>query len=144
MAGEAWHDGVIYVDNAGGTPTEISATTTLFRLRGDRAIGTWTPVNGDWNNATEGGRNGQIDVTVAFDRDSASGYSLLRDWFFAGGARTVELYKPDTGVGSQKYSCEARIGTMDPLIASEGGNAELLTVNVTLTVDGPVTETVVT
>ena len=116
-------DAAIWLDNAAGTPTDISGSTNAYNLDFKVNIGATPTFGTQWPRRLMCGRDASFSVTVLFTTAADEGYDLLKDWFFGNvtAARTLTFYLPDKNVGSDKYSGEVVLETLSiPVTAGEG------------------------
>lgn len=132
--------GKMYLDNAGGTLTDISANETSFTLNVTNATATYGVLNTVWQKAVDGIRSWSVDCELIMETGT-NGYSLLRDWIMATspGARTVRLDQPDSLSGSQRYEGEVRIQNANSLVNANAMGSDPVKVTFTLVGDGTLT-----
>jgi hypothetical protein len=136
--------GRIYLDNAGGTLTDIGANGTSFMLNVTNTTATYNVLNTPWTKATDGPRSWSIDCELIAETGT-NGYSLIRDWVMATspGARTVRIDQPDSSTGSQRYEGECRISNANGLLNANASAGDPVRVTFTLTGDGQLTPSIV-
>lgn len=132
--------GRLYIDNAGGTLTDISANGTTFTLNITNTTGSYNVLNSPWTKTTDGPRAWSVDCELIAETGT-NGYSLIRDWVMATspGARTVRIDQPDSSAGSQRYEGEARISNANGLLNANASAGDPVRVSFTLTGDGVLT-----
>jgi hypothetical protein len=136
--------GKLYIDNAGGTLTDISADDTRFSLDVTNTVGQYNTLNTPWTKATDGPRSWSVNCELIAE-PGTNGYSLLRDWVMATspGARTVRMDQPDSTTGAQRYEGEARISNASGLLMADASSGDPVRVTFTLTGDGALTASIV-
>lgn len=132
--------GRIYVDNAGGTLTDIGGNGTTFALNVTNTTGQYNVLNTPWTKTVDGPRGWSADCELIAETGT-NGYSLLRDWIMAvsPGARTVRLDQPDSQPGSQRFEGEARISNANGLLNADASAGDPVRVTFTLSGDGALT-----
>ena len=136
--------GKLYIDNAGGTLTDISANETSFSLTVNNTTGQYNTLNTPWTRSVDGPRAWSATCELIAE-PGTNGYSLLRDWIMATspGARTVRMDQPDSAAGSQRYEGEARIQNADGLLNANASSGDPVRVSFTLVGDGALTASTV-
>lgn len=136
--------GRIYVDNVGGTLTDIGASGTTFTLNILNMTGQYNTLNTPWTKTVDGPRGWSIDCELIAETGT-NGYSLLRDWIMATspGARTVRIDQPDSQPGSQRYEGECRVSNANGILNANASSGEPVRVSFTLQGDGVLTSSIV-
>ncbi|RPI52772.1 MAG: hypothetical protein EHM56_08015 [Chloroflexi bacterium] len=132
-------DAAIWLDKAGGTPTDISGSSNSVSIPLTQQLGPFRNFGSRWPKRLEGGKDGAFRLVITYSTAADEALDILRDWFFATepGARTIKVYVPDKNVGSDVYSAEVRIESLD--IPLDSGKAEPITVTANLLPDGAIT-----
>lgn len=132
--------GRIYIDNAGGTLTDIGANGTSFTLNVTNQTGQYNVLNTPWTKTVDGPRAWSVDCELIAETGT-NGYSLLRDWITttSPGARTVRIDQPDSSTGSQRFEGEARISNANGLLNANASAGDPVRVTFTLLGDGQLT-----
>ncbi len=109
-------DADIRLDNASGTPVDISGSTNSVVLNFDRQIGEFRVFQDKWPVRLACGKDAAFTLNVVYDSSAAtSAFGLLRDWFFAAtpGVRTLGVYIPDKEAGSDYYYGEFHLQNLN-------------------------------
>jgi len=115
---------VIFLDNAGGTPTDISGSTNRAKSNLSQDLARYHPHGSDWPKRLDGERDGSFILTVLYTTTADEGFDILRDWMLAAspGARSIRIDAPDSSIGSDRYTAEVRIEDLHwELGADKGG-----------------------
>ena len=136
--------GKLYIDNVGGTLTDISANESSFTLNVTNATAEYGVLNTVWKKSVDGMRGWSVDCELIAE-PGTNGYSLLRDWIMATspGARTVRMDQPDSQPGSQRYEGEARIQNTNGLLNANAMGSDPVKVTFTLIGDGALVASII-
>jgi hypothetical protein len=136
--------GVVYLDNAGGTLTDVSGQGATCALSAENAVGSYFVLNSRYQKTLDGGVSWSADLEIIAETGT-NGYSLIRDWFLSatGGARTFRFDQPDSTTGSQRYEGEVRLASVNGLLSAQAGAGEPVRLSVRLVGDGPLTASIV-
>ena len=103
----------LWLDNDGGTLTDISGSSNAIDATWTNTVGSVTTFGASgWTKSNSGCmKNGTISLTVLGTTAATEAFTTLTDWFFnhSGDARTLTWYEPDKNVGSHKFSGEVRL-----------------------------------
>ena len=106
----------LWLDNDGGTPTDISGSSNSINAAWTQSTGSVSTFQASGWVKSKGGcmKSGTITITVLGTTAATEGFTMFHDWFFnhSGDLRTVTWYEPDKNVGSHKFSGEAVIQDM--------------------------------
>lgn len=120
-------EGVISIDNASGTPVDISAQVRSARL-GARGNGSsFATLGSQWQNAVVGKSTWTVDLGIYLTDQTTEAYKLLADWFTGSDRRDARTYShdtPDSEIGSFRYSGEAMLDSLDPLTDVDASSNE--------------------
>lgn len=127
----------IYIDNALGTLTDVSGSTSEASLSLTRSLGSLTTFEGEWDIVTSCKISGSISLTAVYSTSQIEARAIIEGWMFNddGGAksRDVLLEVPYT-IGGVAYSGKAVIETYElPLSAS---SADPIAISAQLRTDG--------
>jgi hypothetical protein len=130
---------VVFLDNVGGTPTDISGSTNRVKTSLGQDLGRYHAHGGDWPNRLDGEKDGSFVLTVLYTTAAGEAFEILRDWYFASspGARTIRIDAPDSSVGSDRYSGEVRLEDLRWSLAADVGGPVMVTAR--LMPDGEIT-----
>lgn len=134
---------VIKVDNASGSLTDISGTTTTVTIEPDReAKETFT--FGDENAITTVGKTTTtIAVEIVYSSTTTEGSYLIESWFYgtaavSKGSRSIQIDIPDSNTGSRRFTGEVKL-SKPPTIELDASKAEPLILQAEFMGDGPIT-----
>lgn len=136
--------GKMYIDNAGGTLTDVGGNGTKFRVSVRNQVGQYVTLNTKWVKRVDGPREWQVDIELVAETGT-NGYSLLRDWIMADapGARTGRFDQPDSQPGSLRFEGEVRVQNADGLLDADASVGEVVRVTSSLMGDGALTASVI-
>lgn len=127
---------IVDLDNAAGVPVDISGSSNTASLGLTRQVGSANTFDGDYPIRIECKKDGSLALSVIYTRVATEALTLLRDWFDAGGRRTVAIYPAGKDTGEDYFSAEWRIEGLEiPLDASD---ANPVVVSATLVPDGAI------
>ena len=134
-------DASIWLDDDAGSLTDISGSSNQLDVNFDHDIGQYTSFQAKWPERLECGKDASFTLQVIYTTAEDEAFDIIKQWFFntAPGKRTFTFYFPDKNIGSDKFSCEARIQNMS--FTGTGGEADPIIVTVTLLPSGEVTHT---
>jgi len=129
----------IWLDNAAGTPVDISGSSTSFDYTFTQELGDWQAFQNKWRQRLECGKDGAFTLNVVYSTTATEGYQIINTWFFTDnpGARTLTWYVPDKNVGSNKYQAEVRLQSMSVTLDPSDAGPIILTAE--LLPDGEIT-----
>lgn len=130
---------VIELDDAGGTPVDISGSSNNASLSVTMETGTGVSFEGGWNFRAQCKKDGSLELSVMWTTASNEGRDLLEAWFAATspGKRTVSVYPNGKTTGQRVYTGEFRITELS--IPMTAGDAAPIVVSATLEPDGEIT-----
>ena len=104
-------DVAVWIDNAGGAPTDISGSSNNLDVNFDNNLGDFVVFQSQWPQRLECGKDAQFTLRVVMSSTADEGWDLLKDWYFTTvpGDRTFTFYGPSKNVGSDKFECEAKL-----------------------------------
>jgi hypothetical protein len=117
-------DAVVQLDKSGGALTNISGSANNVSMNITQNIGEATTFDGDWTIKKACGKSVSVSLAVVYSVTADQGLHVLRDWMFAAtpGSRTIQIDIPDGSVGSDRYSGEMVIESLDiPASSDEPG-----------------------
>jgi hypothetical protein len=132
----AMHTCVVQLDDAGGTPIDISAQTNAVKITYKRSVSVFHTLGSLWNDATDGGIETEIVLTLLETPTSGEAHQLARDWLPLGGARTLRIDTPSSAVGSLRYQGEVRLVSLSPAHESGAGSGSPSLASLVLTGSG--------
>ncbi len=147
MAKFAQHDAVFKFDNASDTLQDVSTSIQSVTLDVTVNGGQFHTLGDRWADSLEGGIMGTVSVTF-YDDDSATSFAgYMREWLLhasnKGGARSMQIQKPDGSTGSTQLDFEVRPGGSVQFANLTAGSGDPQTLTITLNVDGAITETTI-
>ena len=113
----------IWLDNAAGTPTDISGSSNEVTLDFSMNVGELRNFQSRWPLRLMCGKDAKFALVVTYTTASDEAVDILRDWFFQSdpAPRTLAVYIPDKNVGSDKYSGECVMDSLSiPAKSGEG------------------------
>lgn len=121
---------VIKVDKSNGAATDVSGSANVVRMRFRNRYSQWKHYDSDKQTRVLIGQELQADITVLYSTTDDEGLDILRDWCTGAltgtDARTLTVYIPDDGEGSDYYQAEVvPINWGTGLEAKEGGPVEV-------------------
>jgi len=75
-----------------------------------------------------------MDITALYSTAADEAADVFQTWFVNGGARSVEVYVPDSGAGAVKYSGEFYLEELS--IDATAGDAAAMEISATIGVTG--------
>ena len=106
-----------------------------------RTVGEGKALGSRWPVRRNCGKDATANLIVIYSTAADEGLDILKDWFFsaAPNSRTMKVYLPDKNVGSDVYSGEWQMESLDvPVAANE---ATPIVVTAVLKSDGEITLT---
>lgn len=144
MAAIALHDGVVKLDDAGGTPRDISSTTLGVTINVEKNVGGHHTIGNDWEAQTEGGKRWTADLEVIESTGSNEGHELLRAWMISGtGSRTLTVDSPDSSNGSLRFTGEVTLSGISPITQKTGGSGDVARARASLVGNGALSASVI-
>lgn len=142
------HQAVVKLDvTVGATAlTDISAGIIGVSLNVNRNVGTHHTIGNDWGQVTVGGKVGSGTIRVRVEAEEDTAYDVLSSSVInddESDRRTLEIYTPDAGSGSLKYSGEAVFGNISNAVNATGGSGDAQVADVAFNFDGTVTKAAV-
>ena len=132
-------DVAIWLDNASGTPTDISGSTNAVSLTMENDIGQYRVFSNIWQKSLECGKGLTMTINAVYTTATSEAKDLIATWAMANpsGARTCPVYIPDKNVGSDHWSGEWRI--QDFNFAADVSDPSAIAITATLISDGTIT-----
>jgi hypothetical protein len=134
-------DASVWLDTLAGTSTDISGSSNNVSLNFTLNLGEIKAFGSRWPVRRNCGKDCTATLSVLYSTAADEGLDVLKDWFFssAPNSRTLKVYLPDKNVGSDLYSGEFQLESLDiPVVANE---ATPINVTASLKSDGEVTLT---
>lgn len=131
-------DAAIWLDNASGTPKDISGTSNNFTINLTKKVGESATFGSKGPRRLGCGSDATLDLTILYSTDSDQAMDILKAWMLSSlSSRTVTMFVPTKNVGSDKYSGEWMLESLNiPVQAGEGKPIE---VKARLLIDGDIT-----
>ena len=138
---QSWCDASVWLDDATGTPRNISGSTNQVSLDLDHPLGEVYAFGTVWPTRIECGKDATINLDVLYTMTANEGKDILLAWFFATtpGNRTFTFYAPSKNVGSDKFECEAKIESLS--LSGQAGSSDPCMVSAVLRPSGEMTHT---
>lgn len=131
MATAAKYKGVFKADATGSATvtTDYSSGVIDFSIAFTKNTGQHFTVGSLYQQSTEGGMGLEVTANVRFDTTSTTAYQVFMAWAIAGGARTLQLYTPDSTTGSMSVSGEFICAGPDNVLDVSGGSGDIHSVS---------------
>ena len=97
---------VIEIDDAGGTPQDVSGSTSKFDANFDKQLGEAYTFEGTDPIRLTCKRNATFNISAMYTRDGTEARALIESWYQTGGLRTVSLYPEGQVNGARFYQGE--------------------------------------
>lgn len=137
------HGSVISIDNAGGTPVDVSDFVQKGMLKVIRPVGVYHTLGELSSEASQGGLSWELELEIVKTKDANGAYKLLRDWLTSSAImqrnRTITIDDPDSNTGSERYSGEWYFEGFDPISTKEGGKGDPQILKANFKNHGPIT-----
>jgi hypothetical protein len=136
-------DVVVSLDDDAGTLDDISGSSNQVSMSMSRQVAETFTFDGDWAIKKGCKKAVTISLQAVYSVTDSEATNVLVDWYFnsAGTSRTIQIDVPDSTVGSDRYSGEMTIESLDiPLDASDAG---VILVSASLSNDGAFTRTAI-
>lgn len=127
---------LIEMDDAGGTPVDISGSSNTANLGFSNTIGSAFTFDGDYPVRIECKKDASLEISALYTRIATEALDLFVEWYQAGGRRTIAIYPNGQDTGERYYSAEWRLESMD--IPIDASDANPIVVSMTLVPDGAV------
>jgi len=129
----------IWLDDSTNTLRELSGSSNSVEANFDHDIGEYVTFDSKWPNRLECGKDASFTLNIICSETANEAWDIIKDWYFAAspGARTFRFYMPDKNVGSDRFSCEARIQNFT--FTGDRSEPGPIMVTATLLPDGEVT-----
>ena len=136
-------DVAIWLDNAAGTPVDISGSSNQVDIALDFKLGEYTVFGACCTYRLECGSDATITLNAIYSTAAAEARETLHLWATQGcekNARTISVYLPDKNVGSEKWSGEFRLESLN--ITADHNDAGPMPITAVFKPHGCVTYTV--
>lgn len=136
-------DVVLTVDNASGTPVDVSGSTNQANMDLSATSAETFTFQGDWAIKKTCKKAVAVAVQALYSVTETEALNIFMDWFFnsLGTSRTVQIDIPDSSVGSDRYSGEFTLENVSvPLTADDAG---VILASIALSNDGTVTRSTI-
>lgn len=136
-------DAKIMLDAANGTPADISGSSNSAAINFENEIGEVKVFGSGWKSRLSCGQDATLKLTAVYTTAVAEALALLRGWQTSTHTvpRTISISVPDDEIGSDVYSGEWLISTLD--IPLEADDADPILVDGEFLPNGPVTWAVI-
>jgi len=137
-------DASIWLDNAAGTPTDISGSSNSITMNFSRELGELVTFQQKFPVRLGCRKDAEFTLRVVYTTDANEGMDILKNWYFAGdpGSRSLHVYIPDKNVGSDHYYGEVTIGSFT--FNADPSDPAPIAVEASLLPDGAITLTTAT
>jgi len=108
-------DASIWLDNAAGTPTDISGSSNSITMNFTREVGELRTFQVKWPVRLGCGKDATFTLRAVYSTDTDEAMDILKNWYFADdpGSRSLHVYIPDKNVGSDHYCGEVTIASFN-------------------------------
>lgn len=108
-------DASIWLDNASGTPVDISGSSNSITMNFSRELGELVTFQQKWPVRLGCRKDAEFTLRVVYSTATDEGMDILKNWYFANdpGSRSLHVYIPDKNVGSDHYYGEVTIGSFN-------------------------------
>lgn len=129
----------IMLDDDGGTPVDISGQSNEVSISMTSNTGRAKTFGNPWLTAIVCGQQAEITLRVVFTTAGNQGRALLEDWYANHPLenRTLTVSVPDDSVGSQQYSMECKLSSLNIPLSAD--SADPVVEEATLINDGGLT-----
>lgn len=135
-------DAVLFLDNASGTPVDISGSTNTVDANFDNKLGEFKPFGTQWPIRVTCGKDASFTIKGVATTAIGEIRDLVENWFFNGsGARTFTFSLPDNNSGDVTYSAEVLLKSFK--FSGDASSADPIMYDIELTPSGAVTRTVI-
>lgn len=120
-------DAALWADNASGTPIDVSGSMNQIRMTFTNELGEFRVFGAEAVQRLCCGLDGVFEIDVWYTTAASEGRDLFLTWQFGATRctpRTISVYLPDKNVGSDHFSGEFLIETMD-IVADRGDAAPM-------------------
>lgn len=128
---------LLEMDNAAGTPTDISGASNRTNLTFNRNIGSAVTFVGEYPIRVECKRDSSLEINVLWTRGNNEARRLIEDWYDAGGLRTFTVYPNAKDTGERTYSAEYFLQEFS--FVFDASNADPVAMTVQLMPSGAIT-----
>jgi hypothetical protein len=107
-------DASLWLDNAAGTPVDISGSSNSISMNFTRELGELVTYQQKFPVRLGCRKDFEATLRVVYSTAADEGMDVLKNWYFANdpGSRTLHVYIPDKNVGSDHYYGEVTIGSL--------------------------------
>jgi len=108
-------DASIWLDNAAGTPVDISGSSNSITMNFTREVGELRTFQVKWPVRLGCGKDATFTLRAVYSTASDEAMDVLKNWYFANdpGSRSLSVYIPDKNVGSDYYYGEVTIASFN-------------------------------
>lgn len=122
----------VWLDNAAGTLKDISGSSNSMTLNFTKNNGSLQVFGTKWQIRLSCGKDATFTLIAVYSSATDEAADILKNWFFAANEpalRTLKVYIPDKNVGSDVYSGEFVLESLDvPASSGEAGPIQLTAV----------------
>jgi len=108
-------DASIWLDNASGTPVDVSGSSNSITMNFTREVGELRTFQVKWPVRLGCGKDATFTLRAVYSTATDEAMDILQNWYFAGdpGSRSLHVYIPDKNVGSDHYYGEVTIASFN-------------------------------
>lgn len=130
-------DAIIMLDNAAGTPVDISGSSNSVEIQFDNDMGEYKTFGSKWKARLECGKDASFKLKIVYTTAAAEAMRNLLNWYFITfGGKTLTVDIPSSGAGGDRYSAEVKLETFS--IPAPSDEPKPILVEMTLLPDGAV------
>ena len=135
---------VIYIDDSGGTPVNITASVTGYEGPSTgRTSQNYYTMDSVEPKVSTGNKTGTVSITVLEEAGASTPSARLFQWHEAGDVRTITINVPNESSGSTRYSAEYRPTGEVRYSRGQAGSLNPRTATHTFQREGALTRTVI-
>jgi len=108
-------DCIPYVDNASGTITDISGSSSTVSITVETETGEANTFTGSFPLSFVGKNKMTVDLTLVYTTATGEAMDILKQWKFGSSydsARSIQIDIPDSTSGSDRYSGEVKLANL--------------------------------
>lgn len=111
----------IWIDDASGTPQDMSGSSTSVEITLENGVGEWRNFSSPWMRRKVVGKSGSFALNCVYTTAADEASYLMKNWELGGDddARTITVYVPTKNVGSDVYQAEVVLGSVSFTLDAE-------------------------
>ncbi len=113
-------DVVVNLDNTAGTLTDISGSSNEVSMDFNNNLGEFRTFGSTWPVRMMCGADATISFNAVYSLAASEAKDILMDWFFTDrDLRTIQVDIPDSSVGSDRYTFQVLLETLNVPVAAD-------------------------